>query len=90
MAFLTGLGLALLLIPVNRWVAVKIGHLSKEMMSQKDARVKASHHVSHRFIILFFLDKVMSELLAGIRVIKYYAWEKCFKAKILSLRYLRI
>ncbi|XP_065830509.1 ATP-binding cassette sub-family C member 10-like [Oscarella lobularis] len=73
LAFLTGLGLALLLIPVNRWVAVKIGHLSKEMMSQKDARVK-----------------VMSELLAGIRVIKYYAWEKCFKAKILSLRDLEL
>ena len=42
MAFLTGLAFCLLLIPVNRWLAVKIGKLSSEMMAQKDQRVKVS------------------------------------------------
>lgn len=39
-SFLAGLGFALLLVPVNRWLAEKIQNLSKEMMEQKDNRVK--------------------------------------------------
>lgn len=42
LAFLAGLGFAILLIPVNKWLASKIGQLSTEMMHQKDARVKVS------------------------------------------------
>lgn len=41
-SFLAGLGFALLLIPVNRWLAEKIQKLSHEMMTQKDKRVKVS------------------------------------------------
>lgn len=41
-SFLAGLGFALLLIPVNRWLAEKIQKLSQEMMTQKDKRVKVS------------------------------------------------
>ena len=41
-AFLAGLGFALLLIPVNRWLAQRIGSLSASLMAQKDARVKVS------------------------------------------------
>ncbi len=41
-AFLTGLAFTLLLIPINRWLAIKIGSLSKDMMSQKDGRVKVA------------------------------------------------
>ena len=40
LAFLGGLAFCVLLIPVNRWLAVKIGKLSTEMMAQKDKRVK--------------------------------------------------
>jgi ATP-binding cassette subfamily C (CFTR/MRP) protein 10 len=40
LAFLAGLGFALILIPINRWIANKIGDLSTEMMTQKDNRVK--------------------------------------------------
>ncbi|XP_078352062.1 ATP-binding cassette sub-family C member 10-like isoform X2 [Oculina patagonica] len=68
-SFLAGLGFAILLIPVNRWLAEKIQKLSKEMMTQKDKRVK-----------------VMNEILQGIRVIKFYAWEKNFEEKINKLR----
>jgi ABC-type multidrug transport system fused ATPase/permease subunit len=38
---------------------------------------------------LIFTDqrvKLMNELLAGIRIIKYYAWEKAFNEKITSIR----
>ncbi|XP_069116797.1 ATP-binding cassette sub-family C member 10-like [Argopecten irradians] len=45
LAFLAGLGFALLLIPINRWLANKIGQLSKDMMEQKDARVKMMNEV---------------------------------------------
>ncbi|CAH1791548.1 unnamed protein product [Owenia fusiformis] len=69
LAFLAGLGFALLLIPINRWLANKIGELSNEMMTQKDSRVK-----------------VMNEILYGIRVIKFYAWEQHFTQKIDNLR----
>eukprot|EP00118_Oscarella_pearsei_P023582 m.283819 g.283819 ORF g.283819 m.283819 type:complete len:1577 (+) comp40673_c0_seq30:70-4800(+) len=73
LAFLAGLGFALLLIPINRWVAIKIGQLSTEMMTQKDGRVK-----------------LMSEVLTGIRLVKFYAWEKYFKEKIRLLRSLEL
>ena len=42
LATLTGVGFCVLLIPVNRWLAVKIAKLSKDMMEQKDNRVKVS------------------------------------------------
>lgn len=41
-SFLAGLGFAVLLIPVNRWLAEKIQNLSQEMMTQKDNRVKVT------------------------------------------------
>ena len=40
LAFLAGLVFAILLIPVNRWIAIKIMKLSERMMDQKDERVK--------------------------------------------------
>lgn len=42
LAFLAGLVFCILLIPINRWLAKKIGQLSTRMMSQKDSRVKVS------------------------------------------------
>ncbi len=44
LAFLTGLGFCILLVPVNRWLAVKIGKLSTEMMNRKDQRVEVHVH----------------------------------------------
>nr|CAD7396002.1 unnamed protein product [Timema poppensis] len=40
LAFLTGVGFTLILIPINKLVATKIGELSTKMMSSKDERVK--------------------------------------------------
>jgi len=43
---LAGVGFAVLLIPVNRYIAVKIADLSESLMAQKDARVKVCIHSS--------------------------------------------
>ncbi|XP_065061425.1 ATP-binding cassette sub-family C member 10-like [Rhopilema esculentum] len=39
-AFLSGLGFAVILIPINRWIALKIMEFSRKMMDKKDQRVK--------------------------------------------------
>jgi ATP-binding cassette subfamily C (CFTR/MRP) protein 10 len=41
-AFMAGLAFGIILIPINRKIANKIGELSTRMMAQKDARVKVS------------------------------------------------
>ncbi|XP_071962252.1 ATP-binding cassette sub-family C member 10-like [Antedon mediterranea] len=73
LAFLTGLAFVLLLIPVNKWLTVKIQGYNEDMMKRKDDRVK-----------------LMSEILNGIRVIKFYAWELSFQEKINRLRLLEL
>ncbi len=40
LSFLAGLAVAMLLLPVNKYVATKIGEMSKKMMGWKDERVK--------------------------------------------------
>ena len=40
LSFLGGVAIAVLLIPVNRWLAKKIGKLTDDMMAHKDSRVK--------------------------------------------------
>ena len=40
LSFLSGLSFAVILIPINRKLAIKIGQLSKCMMHHKDCRVK--------------------------------------------------
>lgn len=66
---LAGVAFTLLLIPINRWLALKICDLSQLNMSQKDIRVK-----------------MMNEILYGVRVVKFYAWESYFHGKINHLR----
>ncbi|NWQ62281.1 MRP7 protein, partial [Neopipo cinnamomea] len=68
-AFLGGLILSLLLVPINKILANYIMMNSKEMLKHKDTRVK-----------------LMTEFLSGIRVIKYYTWEKHFGTRINACR----
>ncbi|NXA64135.1 MRP7 protein, partial [Mohoua ochrocephala] len=68
-AFLGGVALALLLVPVNKIVANRIMMNSREMLKHKDTRVK-----------------LMTEFLCGIRVIKFYSWEKHFSTRINACR----
>ncbi|NWT31822.1 MRP7 protein, partial [Cardinalis cardinalis] len=68
-AFLGGVALALLLVPINKIIANRIMVNNEEMLKHKDTRVK-----------------LMTEFLCGIRVIKFYAWEQHFSARIKSCR----
>ncbi|NXQ47309.1 MRP7 protein, partial [Catharus fuscescens] len=68
-AFLGGMALALLLVPINKIIANRIMANNKKMLEHKDARVK-----------------LMTEFLCGIRVVKFYAWEKHFSARINACR----
>uniref|UniRef100_A0A8C7U254 ATP-binding cassette sub-family B member 6 n=1 Tax=Oncorhynchus mykiss TaxID=8022 RepID=A0A8C7U254_ONCMY len=69
LAFLGGLGVALLLVPLNKVLASKIMENNKHMLTHKDSRVK-----------------LMTEVLFGIRVIKFYNWEAYFAQKIADFR----
>ncbi|KAM9818916.1 ATP-binding cassette sub-family C member 10 [Syngnathus typhle] len=68
-AFLGGLGVALLLVPFNKFLASRIVSNNQHMLRYKDARVK-----------------LMTELLLGIRVIKFYGWESHFARKVGTCR----
>uniref|UniRef100_A0A8C7DD99 ATP-binding cassette sub-family B member 6 n=1 Tax=Oncorhynchus kisutch TaxID=8019 RepID=A0A8C7DD99_ONCKI len=68
-AFLGGLGVALLLVPLNKVLASKIMENNKHMLTHKDSRVK-----------------LMTEVLFGIRVIKFYNWEAYFAQEIADFR----
>ncbi|NXY47604.1 MRP7 protein, partial [Ceuthmochares aereus] len=68
-AFLGGLALALLLVPINKILANRIMMNNREMLKHKDSRVK-----------------LMTEFLCGIRVIKFYTWEKHFSTRINACR----
>jgi len=41
-AFVSGLLAAMVLVPVNKWIAMKIGEMSQKMLTYKDQRIKAS------------------------------------------------
>ncbi|NXR10010.1 MRP7 protein, partial [Semnornis frantzii] len=68
-AFLGGLSLTLLLVPINKIIANRIMMNNQEMLKHKDTRVK-----------------LMTEFLSGIRVIKFYTWEKHFSSRINACR----
>ncbi|XP_057699514.1 ATP-binding cassette sub-family C member 10 isoform X2 [Corythoichthys intestinalis] len=68
-AFLGGLGVALLLVPFNKFLASRILSNNQDMLRYKDARVK-----------------LMTEILFGIRVIKFYSWEAHFSHKVSECR----
>uniref|UniRef100_A0A8C2S0J5 ATP binding cassette subfamily C member 10 n=1 Tax=Capra hircus TaxID=9925 RepID=A0A8C2S0J5_CAPHI len=72
-AFVGGLILALLLVPVNKviatLIATRIMASNQEMLQHKDARVK-----------------LVTELLSGMRVIKFFGWEQALGARVEACR----
>ncbi|XP_037327748.2 ATP-binding cassette sub-family C member 10 [Pungitius pungitius] len=68
-AFLGGLAVALLLVPLNKLLASRILSNNQQMLRHKDSRVK-----------------MMTEILFGIRVIKFYNWEPHFARKVAGCR----
>ncbi|XP_068177281.1 ATP-binding cassette sub-family C member 10 isoform X2 [Antennarius striatus] len=69
LAFLGGLGVALLLVPFNKFLASRILSNNKHMLRFKDKRVA-----------------LMTEILFGIRVIKFYNWEPHFNHRVTDCR----
>ncbi|KAF8732976.1 hypothetical protein HU200_015328 [Digitaria exilis] len=68
-AFLSGLAITILLIPVNKWISTRIAGATEKMMKQKDQRISCA-----------------GELLAHIRTVKMYSWEKLFTERLMERR----
>ncbi|KAF8698000.1 hypothetical protein HU200_035504 [Digitaria exilis] len=68
-AFLSGLAITILLIPVNKWISTRIACATEKMMKQKDQRISCA-----------------GELLAHIRTVKMYSWEKLFTERLMERR----
>lgn len=64
-----GLGLMVVLIPVNGFIFTMLNDVRRKKVGFADVRVK-----------------LMNEILAGIRVIKFYAWEGAFAGQIREQR----
>lgn len=84
--FLAGLALAIVMIIFNRYLAKKIGQYNEAMMEKKDSRVKVTLASLlacwMNDVELIFLIQLMTEVLLGIRVIKFNAWEKFMAEKL--------
>ncbi|KAL6861150.1 hypothetical protein ACP4OV_016850 [Aristida adscensionis] len=72
-AFLSGLAITILLIPVNKWISTRIASATEKMMKQKDGRISCA-----------------GELLAHIRTVKMYGWEKLFTQRLVERRKLEV
>ncbi|KAK1333553.1 LOW QUALITY PROTEIN: hypothetical protein QTO34_005938 [Cnephaeus nilssonii] len=66
---LAGVGVMLLLIPVNGIIATKNKAIQVKNMNQKDKRLK-----------------IMNEILNGMKILKYFAWEPSFKNQVSDIR----
>lgn len=69
LSVLAGVGVMILMIPLNAVIAIRSRNLQKVQMVNKDSRIK-----------------LMSEILAGIKVLKLYAWETPFMGLINVVR----
>ncbi|KAL6072198.1 hypothetical protein STEG23_017179, partial [Scotinomys teguina] len=66
---LAGVGVMILLIPVNGVLATKNRKIQVQNMKYKDKRLK-----------------LMNEILSGIKILKYFAWEPSFRDQVYNLR----
>jgi ATP-binding cassette subfamily C (CFTR/MRP) protein 1 len=81
---LAGLGIMILMIPLNGYIARKTRKIQVKQMGQKDSRIKEMNEVlSPQGIEIIILKHILCfQVLNGIKVIKLYAWEKPFEAVI--------
>ncbi|XP_068732803.1 multidrug resistance-associated protein 1-like isoform X2 [Montipora capricornis] len=68
-AVMAGVGMLLLLIPLNLLIARLVRKIQVKQLKRSDERIK-----------------LMNEILSGIKVLKLYAWEESFIAKITAIR----
>ncbi|XP_069938780.1 multidrug resistance-associated protein 1-like isoform X3 [Cherax quadricarinatus] len=68
-AVLAGIGILIILIPINAVIVSKLKKLQSDQMRFKDKRVK-----------------LISEIISGIKVLKFYAWEQSFAKQVEDVR----
>jgi len=66
---LVGLGVMIILVPAQGFIASRLGRLRHALLAKTDQRVR-----------------IVNEILQGIRVIKYYAWEGRFAETVEDIR----
>ena len=66
---MAGLGVLLLLVPINAYLKNKMKDYNRATMKLKDSRIKT-----------------MNEILDGMKVMKFYAWERSFQEKVTETR----
>ena len=52
LAFLAGLASSMVLVPVNKYIALKIGEMSTKMLQYKDQRMKVSYLGLFRVVVI--------------------------------------
>jgi hypothetical protein len=79
---MAGVAVLTVLVPANA-IGSKIAEvLQKHQLKSKDSRIKVSIEIKKTSHML----KLMNEILAGIKVLKLYAWEIPFMKRILATR----
>ncbi|XP_005063617.1 canalicular multispecific organic anion transporter 1 [Mesocricetus auratus] len=68
-SILAGVGVMILLTPINAVLATKNRKIQVQNMKYKDKRLK-----------------IMNEILSGIKILKYFAWEPSFRDQVYGLR----
>ncbi|XP_015979731.2 canalicular multispecific organic anion transporter 1 isoform X1 [Rousettus aegyptiacus] len=68
-SILAGVGLMIILIPLNGILTTKSRTIQVKNMKNKDKRLK-----------------IMNEILTGIKILKYFAWEPSFKNQVHDIR----
>ncbi|XP_055108074.2 ATP-binding cassette sub-family C member 2 [Symphalangus syndactylus] len=66
---LAGVGVMVLVIPINAILSTKSKTIQVKNMKNKDKRLK-----------------IMNEILSGIKILKYFAWEPSFRDQVQNLR----
>ncbi|KAK3021801.1 hypothetical protein RJ639_047156, partial [Escallonia herrerae] len=94
-AFLSGLAITILLIPVNKWIAELIAKATRNMMEQKDERSVCLQFQSKSCAVMeiiapdmYVLHRIRrtGELLTFIRTLKMYSWELLFTGWLMKTR----
>lgn len=78
---LAGFGVMVLTAPLNAVLARKLSAVQKQIMALRDRRIKT---MNEALAGIFYLE--ISPKFQGIRVIKFFAWEKSFTGKISDIR----
>ena len=84
-----GLGVMILLIPINGVLANAIKKLQIKQMKFKDKRVKMMNEILSGIkvnTLIYFLLIYLLNIIQFLKVLKLYAWEPSFQAQVEDIR----